>query len=276
MAQWRLLPSIDGPGAFHMAADVAILERVRAGESGPVLRFYRWTPPCVTLGKFQPAEGNVQLENCARMGIDVVRRPTGGRAILHDHEVTFSFILAESDLPGVGSGIMDSYRALGEALVNGLRRIGLDAELVDRNAKARAGDPPSMMAAGNPACFAAKARCDLMVNGSKIIGSAQLRKDGIILQQNSLPLSIDFPKWDEVFFRSDWQSVAKGGAVDLWSAAGRQIPYDDVVAALVAGVEEVFDVQLTPGDFTPEERRRAEALVPEYAVQGWGMTTPVR
>ncbi|HOS42518.1 MAG TPA: hypothetical protein PK794_02405, partial [Armatimonadota bacterium] len=129
---WRWLAPVEGPGAFHMAADVAIAEAARAGQARPALRVYRWTPPCVTLGKFQPADGNVRLDACARLGYDVVRRPTGGRAILHDHEVTFSIIIAEDDLPGAGANIMESYRALGRALVDGLRRLGLPAELVDR------------------------------------------------------------------------------------------------------------------------------------------------
>ena len=263
---WRLLPPIDGPGAFHMAADVAILERVRAGEAGPTLRFYRWTPPCVSLGKFQPADGNVQLDNCRRLGFDVVKRPTGGRAILHDHEVTFSIIVREEHLPEAGAGIMDSYRVLGRALEAGMRRLGLDAELIDRRAQTRGGDPPSVMAAGNPACFAAKARCDLMVNGRKIIGSAQMRKDGVILQQNSLPLRVDFPRWDEVFYRSDWQAVAQSGAVDLWSAANRQVGYAEVVEALQYGFTSALAITFTVDRITADEERRTRELMPEYAV----------
>ncbi|MHB9026148.1 MAG: lipoate--protein ligase family protein [Armatimonadota bacterium] len=263
---WRLLLPVDGPGALQMAADVAILEAIREGKSPPVLRFYRWTPPCVTLGKFQPAEGNVRLEDCARLGVDVARRPTGGRAILHDREVTFSIIIAERDLPGAGGSVMESYRALGAALVDGLRRLNLPAELVDRQATARAGDPPSVMAAGNPACFAAKARCDLMVAGKKIIGSAQMRTGGIILQQNSLPLEIDFPKWDEVFHRSDWQAVARSGAVGLWDAAGRDVSEDEVVAALCAGFTAALGVTLQESTFTSAEEARARELLPEYAV----------
>jgi len=264
---WRFMPPADGPGAFHMAADVAVLEAIRAGRSGPVLRFYRWTPPCVTLGKFQPATGNVRLADCARLGFQVVRRPTGGRAILHHREVTFSMIIAEEELPRAGASIMDSYRVLGAALVDGLRRLGLDAELVDRKATARGGDPPSMSAVGNPACFAAKARCDLMVNGRKIIGSAQLRRDGIILQQNSLPLSVDYPLWEQVFFRSDWETVAREGMVDLWTAAGREVAEDEVVAAICAGFHAALGIELVPGTFTPEEERRAWELAGEYAVQ---------
>ena len=266
MMQWRVLPPVDGPGAFHMAADVAVLEAIRAGLSGPVLRFYRWMPPCVTLGKFQPAEGNVRLENCARLGIDVARRPTGGRAILHDREVTFSMIIAEDrsarrrhqhhgQLPrarhGAGGWPVPAGAARGTGGPQG--------------AIAR-GDPPSVMAAGNPACFAAKARCDLMVNGSKIIGSAQLRKDGIILQQNSLPLSIDFPIWEEVFFRSDWEAVKNGGATDLYTAAGRELAYTEVIDAICAGFESALGIQLQTDTLTPAEERRAWELAPEYAV----------
>lgn len=266
MATWRFLPPADGPGAMQMAADVAVLEAMRAGQSGPLLRFYRWTPPCVTLGKFQPAEGNVQLENCARLGFDVVKRPTGGRAILHHREVTFSLILAERDLPDAGTSIMDSYRVLGTALVDGLRRLGLDAELVDRKSTVRSGDAGVMMAAGNPACFAAKARCDLMVAGKKIIGSAQMRKDGLILQQNSLPLAVDFPLWEEVFYRSDWEAVRREGATDLNTLAGRVVSEAEVVDALRAGFTSALGVDFIEDTLTPAEDARARELLPEYAV----------
>ncbi|HEX2950039.1 MAG TPA: lipoate--protein ligase family protein [Armatimonadota bacterium] len=266
MATWRLFLPGDGSGAYNMAADTALLESIRDEKSGPVLRFYRWVPSCVTLGKFQPAEGNVHLENCARLGIDVVKRPTGGRAIFHDHEVTFSVIIAEKDLPQAGTSIMDSYRVLGTALVNGLQRIGLAAELVDRHAKTRSGDPSSVTSVGNPACFAAKARCDLMVNNRKIIGCAQLRKNGVILQQNSLPLSVDFPRWEEVFFRSDWQAVAEGGAIDLWTAAESEIPYDHVVSAICAGFTDALGVEFIPGKMSEVEDARTQELVPEYSI----------
>jgi lipoate-protein ligase A len=249
-----------------MAADAALVEAVREGRSAPVLRFYRWTPACVTLGKFQPAEGNVQLENCARLGVDVVKRPTGGRAILHAQEVTFSIIIAEQDLPDAGSSIMDSYRVLGAALVNGLRRLAVPAELVDYHAQSRSGDPTSVMSTGNPACFAAKARCDLMVHGKKIIGSAQMRKTGMILQQNSLPLAIDFPLWDEVFYRSDWEAVARSGATDLYTAAGRHVAYDEVVSALCAGFTAELDADLVLDALSEAELARTQALMPEYSI----------
>lgn len=264
MQQWRFIAPGDGPGAWHMAVDVALLESVRDGRSGPILRFYRWTPACVTLGKFQPAEGNVQLDNCARLGIEVAKRPTGGRAIMHDHEVTFSIIISEDDLPAAGINIMDSYRVLGAALTAGLQRLGLDAELVDRHAQSRATDSGMMSASSNPACFAAKARCDIMVQNRKIIGCAQLRRQGVILQQNSLPLTVNYPQWSKVFYRADWQAVASSGAIELWNAAGREVAYDEVVLAICTGVGETLLVELTPSTLSEEELARAAMLQPDY------------
>ena len=136
-------PRSTAPGAYHMAADVAVVEAMRAGLSGPVLRFYRWTPACVSLGKFQPAEGNVQVENCRRLGIDVVKRPTGGRAILHDHEVTFSILVGERDLSGAGASIMDSYRELARALEAGMQQLGHPGG-IDRPARAGARRRPGL------------------------------------------------------------------------------------------------------------------------------------
>jgi lipoyl(octanoyl) transferase len=267
MTLWRFLPPTDGPGAFHMAADTALLAAVRDGRSAPVLRFYRWTPPCVTLGRFQPAEGNVRLDACARLGYDVVQRPTGGRAILHDHEVTFSIVVREADLPGAGANIMEGYRALAAPLLHALRALGLPAELVDHRSTVRASDLPSVSAVGNPACFAAKARCDVMIGGRKIIGSAQMRRDGVILQQNSLPLRVDFPRWEQVFYRSDWEHVAESGATDLYTAAGRTVSEAEVVAALRVGFTETMGVTWEDGELSAEEVAQAAALASELLIR---------
>ena len=266
MQKWRFITPESGSGAWNMAVDAALLEAVRDGLSTPILRFYRWNPACVTLGKFQPAEGNVQLDNCSRLGIDVAKRPTGGRAILHDHEVTFSIIIKEDDLPAAGSNIMDSYRVLGAALTNGLKRLGVAAELVDYNAKKRGADAGMMTSDGNPACFAAKARCDIMVQNRKIIGCAQLRRQGVILQQNSLPLTVNYPQWNEVFYRADWQEVAASGAIELWNAAGSEVDYNEVVAAICAGISEQLAVDLMPSSLSEQERVSSTELQPMYQV----------
>ncbi len=242
-----------------MAIDVALLEAVQAGLSAPVLRFYHWRPACVTLGKFQPVEENIKIDRCREMGIDISRRPTGGRAIFHDDEVTFSVIITEKDLPGAGSNVMDSYRVLGAAMVCGMRKLGLPAELVDIHANSFS-EAGSVSTTANPACFAARARCDLMINGAKIIGSAQMRRDGVILQQNSLPLNIDFPRWDEIFYRSDWEKVAAGKAVSLNEAAGRAISEEEVINAIKAGFTEKLGVAWTESAISATEMIRAGEL----------------
>ncbi|MCJ7750262.1 MAG: lipoate--protein ligase family protein, partial [Armatimonadetes bacterium] len=178
--RWRYTDSGPQPGALNMALDEALLEAHAAGEIPPTLRIYTWRPAAISLGRFQRIESSVDLDACQRLGIDVVRRPTGGRAILHtEEEVTFSLIVSEERLGT--SGVMDSYRALASGIVAGLRSLDLDATLVERSAPSPA---PAM--ATDPACFAVKARCDIAVGSSKLVGSAQVQRRGYILQQNSL------------------------------------------------------------------------------------------
>ena len=176
---WRFIESGPRTGAENMAVDEAMSEAHAAGETSPTLRVYTWRPPAVSLGRFQRVESSVDLDACQRLGVDVVRRPTGGRAILHtDEEVTFSVVVSAARLGTMG--VMEAYRALAGGIIGALRSLGLGARLVERQAGAG-----SARRARDPACFAVKARCDLVVGSSKLVGSAQVQRDGTILQQNS-------------------------------------------------------------------------------------------
>ena len=250
---WRLLDSGPMPGAANMALDEAILEAYLAGLVPPTLRFYAWRPPAVSLGHFQPPEGNVRAERCRQLGIDIVRRPTWGRAILHDREVTFSIIVSEADLGA--QGVMACYRILAQGIVAGLRQLGVAAELVDRAGGREEG--PALRLAGNPACFAVKARCDLVVAGKKLVGSAQVHRQGALLQQNSLPLRLNLSGWAEVF-----AGGAQGGeaATDLCSLLGREIRYAEVAAELSLGFASDLGWELQPGQVTAWEVNRSEQL----------------
>jgi lipoate-protein ligase A len=253
-----------------MAADHAIMAGQTAGQSPPTLHFYAWRPACVSLGKFQRQAETVDLERCRALGVDVVTRPTGGRAILHEEdEVTFSIIVPESTLGT--SQIMDSYRILATGMVAGLRALGAEADLVERRGRATGvGQAPSGPGV-NPACFAAKARCDLVVAGGKLVGSAQLRRDGVVLQQNSLPVAISFARWAEVF--ADGQRWVGGDAEDhpdavgLRSVLGRDTTFGEVRDALVKGFETALDIRLEAGELTPGEAAQAEELRPQYLAQ---------
>ncbi len=201
----------------------------------------------------------MDADACRRMGIDVVRRPTGGRGILHsEEEVTFSVVVSAERLGT--SGVMDSYRALAEGIVGGVRRLGLEARLVEREG------PAGARAAQDPACFAVKARCDLVVGSSKLVGSAQVQREGVILQQNSLPLRMEVGDWREVFLRAEEAPEAVG----LWEAAGREVGYSEVAGALRAGFEDVFGVVLEEGELTGWEVERARELEGKARVLGQG------
>ena len=246
--RWRFVDSGRRSGAENMAVDEAMLKAHAAGETPPTLRVYGWRPPAVSLGRFQLVEGSVAAEACRRLGIDVVRRPTGGRAILHtEEEVTFSVVVSAAHLGT--TGVMEAYRRLAGGIVGALRSLGLEARLVERAGAAGA-------AAGDPACFAVKARCDLVVGSSKLVGSAQVQREGVILQQNSLPLRMRVEQWREVFLRPE----ARPEAVGLWEAAGREIGCEEVARALRAGFGEALGAAFEEEGLGEGELRRLGEL----------------
>lgn len=174
---WRLILEEAAPGAHNMAVDEALTETVRA--SGvPVLRLYGWSPPCLSFGRNQPARGHFDADSLGRVGIEIVRRPTGGRAVLHDRELTYA-VVAPDRLLGTPR---NAYRAINEVLVRALERIGASAEIHT------APDSPGPALDTEP-CFADPADGELVAEGRKVVGSAQVRLGGVILQHGSIPLS---------------------------------------------------------------------------------------
>ena len=169
---WLLVDDLDDPpdAAGHMAADLAMLDAVAAGGT-PVLRFYRWDPPALSLGRFQP-DDDVDRAACARLGVEVVRRPTGGRALLHGGDVTYAAAFPQ---PGGEAGsVGELYSWIAAGLVLGLAQLGVDAA-VARN------DGPA-----GPVCFAGQQGADLRVGERKLCGSAQVRRNGAVLQHGSV------------------------------------------------------------------------------------------
>src|SRR2546422_2374683 len=176
-AAWRLLLDPPAEGAWNMAVDEVLLDGVAAGSAPPTLRFYTWTPACLSLGYFQ-AFGVVNVEGCRGLGIDIVRRPTGGRAILHDRELTYSVALP-APLLGHDAGILPSYRRLSLALQAGLRRLGINVGLAPES------ETPTRAVHG-PACFDRPSAHEILLQGRKLVGSAQVRRAGALLQHGSI------------------------------------------------------------------------------------------
>ena len=255
---WRLINSGPGGGAWNMAVDEALFEACIRGEAPPTLRFYSWQPPAITLGHFQPAESALKLEACRAHGLEVARRPTGGRAILHDKELTFSIIAPLAALSS--KGVMDSYRRVAQGIIAGLNKLGVAAELVDNRTRTdcRPKTLPPDRQQSPAACFAVKARCDLITQGKKIVGSAQAHRKECVLQQNSLPFVIESEKWKELFLGMD---KVGDEAIGLWDAARREIDFEQAAEALARGFAEALKLELMPTELSVAERARALEMV---------------
>ncbi len=187
MPTWRLLDTGSNTGAHNMALDEELLARAQAGEPMPVLRFYTWEPSAVSVGRFQNMKQAVNRDACRTHGFDVVRRVTGGRAVLHRKELTYS-IVARTDNPLFPPGILGTYHCIAAGLVAGLRNLGLPAEVVTR-ASRHAGlvrKKPN-----EAACFSSPSWYEIVVGGRKIIGSAQRRDSHAFLQHGSILLDYD-------------------------------------------------------------------------------------
>jgi len=205
------------------------------------------------------------------LGIDVVRRPTGGRAVLHDHEVTYSVVIGGDD-PRVSSGVLAAYLTISQAMIRGLSYLGISAELLPL----RRGVPlPSDKA--SPVCFATPSSYEVAVGGRKIIGSAQRRAHDVIMQHGSIPLSWNLEKMRAVFGRSSLERGLPQGKPDsrlsmtsLQEAGGRAYDYAEVVAALTQGIAETWQVDIVPGQLTAAERQLSAHLrTTKYHSEVW-------
>jgi lipoate-protein ligase A len=265
---WRLLNTGSADGPTNMAVDEAIMESVGEGTALPTLRFYGWRPPCVSIGYAQRLEKEINLERCQADGIQWVRRPTGGRAILHTDELTYSLALTADD-PRVRGGVMESYRRLSQGLLAGLQILGLDVIQATEQPTVAAGSINSA------ACFDRPSHYEITCQGQKLVGSAQVRRRNAVLQHGSLPLSGDVTRLVQ-YLRlptkgmDRLRSHLKGRAITLSEAMGHQPDWDELTRALAAGFGQALGVEIVPGSLSSEEEARVQQLRSErYASPDW-------
>jgi lipoate-protein ligase A len=257
LAKWRLLTTKPMDGAMNMAIDEAIISSVARGESLPTLRFFDWSPPCLSLGHAQDV-GDVDRARLDSFGYGIVRRPTGGKAILHIDEITYSVVTRQDD-PRVEGGIVESYRRLSEGLMRGLELMDLIVPRPHRSSRPVRSDD-------NPICFEVPSNYEITVIGKKLIGSAQARKQGMVLQHGSLPLSGDIARICDVlkFENDEAREKAKdrvrGRAITLEGALMQVVPYRTAAQALAQGFQEKLKLELVEGGLTSEEKEKAEEL----------------
>ena len=241
---WRLLPFERRTGEENMTFDRALADRILSGDDTPTLRFYGWRPWSISLGYHQ-SERDIDLDRCRSLGIDVVRRPTGGRAILHANELTYSVTL-----PADGRGITEIYAMISRALVAGLSRIAPDISY--------ANSQPNLAAfyqkQESIPCFSASARYEVQIGGRKLVGSAQRRftaENGreSVLQHGSILLGPEHRQLAELLTVKDPSVREKiredidTKTIDLAAAVGRTVTPEEAADAVRTGFEHTLNIQ---------------------------------
>ena len=249
-----------------MAVDEAILEHIGQGSSIPTLRLYAWAPACLSLGHSQPF-ADVDRSRLQERGWEVVRRLTGGRAILHTDELTYSVTSGTED-PVVAGGVLESYNRIAQALLAAVKNLGLPVELQEGKA--------TESTAPNPVCFEVPSTYEITVGGKKLIGSAQARKREGVLQHGSLPLTGDLTRICQalVFENEEARETAAQRlmrrATTVESAVGEVVTWEAAARAFVHAFESQLGLCLERGELSESEAKRAEELVQEkYDHPSW-------
>ncbi|HJX70222.1 MAG TPA: biotin/lipoate A/B protein ligase family protein [Dehalococcoidia bacterium] len=260
---WRFIDTGINDSFLNMAIDEAILDAHLQGFCPPTLRVYRWNPPALSLGYFQSLEREIDMKRCSELGIDVVRRLTGGRAVLHHDELTYSVVSSEEY--GFPKSIAKSYWLLSEGLIAAYRILGLEVCLTTH-----AREPSSA------ACFSSAGLADLTFRGRKLCGSAQFRKGNALLQHGSLPISLDAQlffsilKFPSNAIRDKAQADFGQKAASISEISGNKIGWQELKEALFKGFQKapgikLYDDRLTAGEIDLSQKLARE----KYKAFAW-------
>ena len=272
---WRFLDTGCNDAAFNMAVDEALLLSHEAGQSPPTLRVYAWSAPTLSLGYAQNVAKEVDVAACRQPGVTLVRRPTGGRAVLHDQEATYSVVMPLR-LADREASITEHYHRIGLALAAALRHAGLAVRL----------ERPSVLAAAprsaSPACFAAMSRYELSATGRKLVGSAQKRGRRSLLQPGSIPLALDRQRLFACLrVPADRRARLLREAYASMVAVNEVAPAPLDAAALHRALRQGFADCLTDGagliagELSLAERRlAAELRHTKYGTDAWNLGSP--
>jgi len=236
-----------------MATDEAIMESGRRGRI--TLRLYRWEPGCLSFGRNQTARGRYDGDRAAALGYDVVRRPTGGRSVLHHHELTYSVTA-----PASWGSLRDVYVRINRALAAGLRLLDIDATVHE----SAAGPPPRPTVR---ACFRDPLPGEVTVAGRKLIGSAQWREAGALLQHGSILIRNEQRLVEDL--RIGGLPSAEVPAVGVAELLGSEPAPAELENAIVAGFEQQLETPLEPGELTADETDRATMRLQAYEDPVW-------
>lgn len=268
MEKWRWISYQVASAAENMAIDEAIMIHHQQGKVPPTLRFYGWKPSACTIGYFQKLERELDLEALKRQGVDYVRRMTGGRTVFHDQELTYSLIVSEQHPLGSLS-ISESYRQISQGLIAGFAELGLNATISPPQPRARDKHESS-------ACFDAASDYEITIQGKKVVGSAQTRQRGVLLQHGSILIDIDVDRFFELLrFPSEVARkrmkrlfARQAGAINQFFIQKKSL--EEVITAFYQGFKHGMNLSLVEEELTTQEITFAERLAAEkYRSDEW-------
>jgi len=241
--QWRLLHTENNSAYRNMAIDWAVLKASSEDRVSPTVRFYTWKPSAISIGYFQSLEEEVDLEMCKQHGVDYVRRITGGGAVFHEDELTYSIVIPEKHAQ-ISKNIMESYGRICGALIKGLKHLDIESKYAPIN--------------------------DIIANGKKISGNAQTRKSKTVLQHGTVLMNVDVDKMFSVLkvpnekIRDKLISDVKQRVTSIKHLLGGSVAFNEVASVMKKGFEEEFDIELVDGNLTNEELEDTKRFEEEY------------
>ena len=270
-SSWRFLDTGFLTGYENMAIDEAVFTSCQEKKSPPTIRIYGWTPPAVSLGYFQKAENAVDLDACKRHGVDVVRRLSGGRAVLHHKELTYSVICREGTSP-LGSSVLETYKTISECLVSTLQGLGLQVQWVASREKHAAAQEKDKTAS----CFSSPSWYEITVEGKKICGSAQKRGDGVLLQHGSLLIDYDSELLAEVLLSRKSEEKFLTEIRSSTTAINRHLPqkisFNQLKKLVLTSFKDQLNISLTPGELSEYESQLQDTLLKDkYSTDSWNL-----
>lgn len=259
---WRFINSGPCSPAYNMALDEALLNWHSEGKIPPTIRFYTWDPPTLSIGYFQKVEKEINMEKVREYDLGFVRRPTGGRSVLHDKELTYSVIVSE-DHPHMPHSVTEAYRVISQGILEGFKAAGLDAYFaIPRTEEER----NELKNPRSSVCFDAPSWYELVVEGRKVAGSAQTRQKGVILQHGSIILDIDEQMLFDLFrypserVRERMQRNFKNKAVAINALRETPLSIDEAIDIFKHGFEKGLNITLSPYTLTKEEEEEVQMI----------------
>ena len=261
---WRLINYSRHDAYENMAIDEAIFQETIKNKTKPTIRFYGWQPAAVSIGYFQDPQKELNLEQCSNLRIDIVRRLTGGKAVFHNDEITYSVTagIGENFFP---ADILGTYKVISDCLIKGLLYLGIDANLAKDFLGTKDNDLKSC-------CFSVPSRNELLVAGRKICGSAQMRTRGGFLQHGSLLLTFDPAKALTVILpssNSEHLAKLRNSVAAISEVAANPLETSDICHALKKGFAEVLGVEIAEDSLTPSEMKLKNELIKKYKDLNW-------